>query len=63
MRILRITHFRWGDTINNWYSLEQLKSQMEWERAHPKPPSKDITGTDWYKVEPVNLEEILKDNV
>jgi hypothetical protein len=48
-RILRITYFKWGDSINNWYTPEQLNEQLKWERDSKREQSSDITRVEWYE--------------
>ena len=50
MSILRVTHFRWGDTTNNWYpDREAVERQLATEVD--RKPSKDITHEEWYACE------------
>jgi len=55
MTILRVTHFRWGDTINNWYSnWDAVNRQLACEAD--REPIRDVTYTEWFECKPVSPE-------
>jgi len=48
MRILRVTTFRWGDSVNNWYSdLEAVRRQLQAEAGRVR--SKDVINEEWFE--------------
>jgi uncharacterized protein (DUF2236 family) len=48
MSILRVTTFRWGGSINNWYpDWDAVQRQLIAEFGRIK--SKDVTHEEWYE--------------
>ncbi len=59
MQILRVTRFRWGAYINNWYrDLAAVKRQLDTEKGRVE--SKDITHTEWYRVEQMDITKEIE---
>lgn len=54
MRILRVTYFAWGDTVNNWYpDREAVERQLLTEVDRKK--SKDVVHEEWFACEPIKV--------
>lgn len=56
-RILRVTYFKWGDSINNWYpDIESVKRQLEGEKDRVR--SSDITREEWFEATQIEKPKV-----